>query len=96
MPLAPELPTVAATPVEGPQDDLEKYLALPTESNFDLDVLAWWKARAHDKKADPATGRPEGLLTDDGMATRGLAAAAAAWHAAAAAAAAQPTKLLTL
>ena len=47
MPLAPELPTVAATPVEGPQDDLEKYLALPTESNFDLDVLAWWKARDH-------------------------------------------------
>ena len=42
-------------------DDLEKYLALPAETNLDLDVLAWWKARDHDKKADPATGRPEGL-----------------------------------
>ena len=28
---------------------------------MDLDVLEWWKARAHDKKADPVSGRPEGL-----------------------------------
>ena len=42
-------------------DDLEKYLALPAETNLDLDVLVWWKARDHDKPADPASGRPEGL-----------------------------------
>ena len=24
-------------------------------------VLAWWKARDHDKPADPASGRPAGL-----------------------------------
>ena len=34
---------------------------LVEEANLDLDVLAWWKARDHDKKADPTTGRPEGL-----------------------------------
>jgi len=42
-------------------DDLEKYLALPVEDNLDLDVLSWWKARDHDKAADPASGRPAGL-----------------------------------
>ena len=42
-------------------DDLEKYLALPAETNMDLDVLKWWKARDHNHSADPATGRPEGL-----------------------------------
>jgi len=42
-------------------DNLEKYLALPAETNLDLDVLVWWKARDHDKPADPASGRPEGL-----------------------------------
>ena len=42
-------------------DDLEKYLALPVEANLDLDVLAWWKARDHNKPADPASGRPAGL-----------------------------------
>ena len=41
-------------------DDLENYLALPAEANLDLNVLAWWKARDHEKKADPATGRPDG------------------------------------
>ena len=29
---------------------------LVEEANLDLDVLAWWKARDHDKKADPTTG----------------------------------------
>jgi hypothetical protein len=42
-------------------DDLEKYLALPAETNLDVDVLVWWKARDHNKPADPASGRPEGL-----------------------------------
>ena len=47
---------------EGEMDDeLTKYLALPTEGNLDLDVLMWWKARDHNKKADTLTGRPEGL-----------------------------------
>ena len=30
-------------------------------ANLDLDVLAWWKARDHNKPADPASGRPAGL-----------------------------------
>ena len=42
-------------------DDLKKYTALPVEANLDLDVLAWWKARDHNKPADPASGRPAGL-----------------------------------
>ena len=42
-------------------DDLEKYAALPAEANLDLDVLKWWKARDHDKPADPVIGRPAGL-----------------------------------
>ena len=61
VPLTPELPAAATTPGEAPQDDLDKYLALPVERKFDLDVIAWWKARDHEKKADPASGRPEGL-----------------------------------
>jgi hypothetical protein len=40
---------------------LEKYLALSPETNLDLDVLAWWKARDHHLPGDPATGRPAGL-----------------------------------
>ena len=42
-------------------DDLEKYLELPADTSFDLDVLAWWKARDHSMPADPAKGQPEGL-----------------------------------
>jgi hypothetical protein len=64
MPIAP----VAPQPMQAPaaagttaMDDLEKYLALPPETNMDLDVLAWWKARSHHGQADPASGRPEGL-----------------------------------
>ena len=44
MPLAPDdaaIPEVTAVQVK---DELEKYLALPEETNMDLDVLAWWKA----------------------------------------------------
>ena len=37
------------------------YAALPAKTNRDLDVLAWWKARNHDKPADPASGRPADL-----------------------------------
>jgi len=47
MPIAPP-PTGAAAAAAAPvveQDDLEKYLALPAETNVDLDVLAWWKAK---------------------------------------------------
>ena len=59
MPMAPQLtPAPAAADAV---DDLEKYAALPVEANLDLDVLAWWKARDHDKPADPASGRPAGL-----------------------------------
>ena len=62
MPMAPHLaPAPAAGAADAVMDDLEKYCALPVETNLDLDVLAWWKARDHDKKADPATGRPGGL-----------------------------------
>ena len=40
--------TVAASaaPAAPAQDDLEKYLALPAETNMDLDVLEWWKGKA--------------------------------------------------
>ena len=41
-------------------DDLEK-LSLPAETNFDLDLLAWWKMRDHSMPTDPAKGQPEGL-----------------------------------
>ena len=62
MPLAPMLAPAAAAPMQAPaQDDLDKYLALPAEADMDLDVLAWWKARDHTHRADPATGQPEGL-----------------------------------
>ena len=52
---------LALSPAAAAMDDLEKYLELPVEKNMDLDVLAWWKARSHHGKADPASGRPEGL-----------------------------------
>jgi hypothetical protein len=64
MPMAPQ-PTLAPHPAVPAavvdMDDLEKYAALPAEANLDLDVLKWWKARDHDKPADPASGRPAGL-----------------------------------
>ena len=45
MSIAPP-PTGAAAAAPVVQlDDLEKYLALPTETNLDLDVLEWWKAK---------------------------------------------------
>ena len=41
---------------------LQSRWSLPfRRTNLDLDVLEWWKARDHDKPADPATGRPAGL-----------------------------------
>ena len=58
MPLAPT-PTVAAAAAAAAvvqQDDLEKYLALPAETNMDLDVLAWWKAKDH-KDGMPALAK---------------------------------------
>ena len=55
--MAPEL-TPADTTDAAVMDDLEKYMALPAEANLDLDVLAWWKERDHNKPADPASGRP--------------------------------------
>ena len=61
MPLAPSDVVESDEEDVDVSDDLTKYLALPTEDNLDLDVLMWWKARDHDKKADPVTGRPEGL-----------------------------------
>jgi len=60
MPIAPAI-AHAPTAEDAAMDDLEKYLALPVEDNLDLDVLSWLKARAHDKAADPASGRPAGL-----------------------------------
>ena len=61
MPMAPQLAPAPAAADAVAMDDLEKYAALPVETNLDLDVLAWWKARDHDKPADPASGRPAGL-----------------------------------
>ena len=61
MPMAPELTPAPATADTTITDELEKYSLLPVETNLDLDVLAWWKARDHNKPADPASGRPEGL-----------------------------------
>jgi hypothetical protein len=58
MPIAPAI-AHAPTAEDAAMDDLEKYLALPVEDNLDLDVLSWWKARDHDKSADPASGRPQ-------------------------------------
>ena len=66
-PLAvPVLPTAAAAAAPAAvQDDLEKYLAMPAETNMDLDVLAWWKAKdckdglpALAKMAHQFLGRP--------------------------------------
>ena len=46
IPLAPQpATTAAAKPAAEVRDDLDKYLALPSETNMDLDVLAWWKAK---------------------------------------------------
>ena len=47
IPLAPQPTTAAAAPAAAAEvrDDLAKYLALPAETNMDLDVLAWWKAK---------------------------------------------------
>ena len=63
VPLAPPTAPVQQGPARPavPDDDLEKYLALPAETNMDLDVLAWWKARDHNLPCDPASGRPAGL-----------------------------------
>ena len=61
MPIAPAI-AHAPTAEDAATDDLDKYLALPVEDNLDLDVFSWWKARDHDKAADPASGRPAGLL----------------------------------
>ena len=61
MPMAPELASAPAAADAAALDDLKKYALLPVETNLDLDVLAWWKARDHNKPADPASGRPEGL-----------------------------------
>ena len=38
----------------------EKYLLLAQEP-MNIDVLAWWKLRDHNKPAGPSTGRVEGL-----------------------------------
>ena len=57
MPIAPAIAQRAPTAEDAAMDDLEKYLALPVKDNLDLDVLSWWKARDHDKAADPASGR---------------------------------------
>ena len=52
VPLAPITAHVPAQPIPGASsDDLEKYLALPPETDLDLDVLAWWKARDHGRAA---------------------------------------------
>ena len=61
MPMAPLLTVPPAAAEAVAMDDLEKYMALPVEANLDLDVLVWWKARDHDRPADPASGRPAGL-----------------------------------
>ena len=62
MPMAPQIaPTPAASAGSRVLDELEKYSLLPVETNLDLDVLAWWKARDHNMPANSASGRPEGL-----------------------------------
>ena len=67
IPLAPQPTTAAAAPAAAAEvrDDLAKYLALPAETNMDLDVLAWWKAKdckdglpALAKMAHQFLGRP--------------------------------------
>ena len=60
--MAPQIaPTPAASAGSRVLDELEKYSLLPVETNLDLDVLAWWKARDHNMPANSASGRPEGL-----------------------------------
>ena len=54
---AAEVREVEALPITS---DLEKYLLLPQEP-LGTDVLGWWKKRDHALKADPESGRPEGL-----------------------------------
>ncbi len=46
-----------------PNDDLDKYLALPAIPNQDPDVLKWWKggARSRHTPEDTLTCRPEGM-----------------------------------
>ena len=72
MPVAPAIAHAPTAEDAAMMDDLEKYLALPVEDNLDLDVLSWWKARDHDKAADPASGRPAGLPDLAKMATQYL------------------------
>jgi hypothetical protein len=55
-----EAPRAVATPAVAKKTDLDKYLLLAQEP-MHTDVLAWWKLRDHDKPADSATGRVEGL-----------------------------------
>ena len=43
------------------RDDLDIYNELPKETDLDLDVLAWWKARDHDLGPKASEGRPRGL-----------------------------------
>lgn len=43
----------AEATLEGHEDELDKYLALPVEKNTDLDVLAWWKAQDNKKDGLP-------------------------------------------
>ena len=40
---------------------MEKYLALPTKTNMNLDILAWWKAHDHNLAANQSSGQPTGL-----------------------------------
>ena len=54
------LPVVSNLEQTSALTDLEKYLLLPQEP-MNINVLEWWKLHDHDKCADPATGRPEGL-----------------------------------
>jgi hypothetical protein len=56
-PLAPDEPLEEQ---DSETDELERYLVLHVEKNLDVDVLAWWEARDHDKFADPACGKPAG------------------------------------
>lgn len=59
-PMEPLQAEPVAAPPEDVKSDVEKYLLLGQEP-MSTDVLKWWKLRDHDKPADPATGRPEGL-----------------------------------
>jgi hypothetical protein len=53
-PLAPmDVEEAAEATLEGHEDELDKYLALPVEKNTDLDVLAWWKAKDNQKDGLP-------------------------------------------